>query len=73
MDDKIIMAIDALKQNIITKFGTNGFEALESFVKDPVFTSEWQKMTVAEIRQWAHDELEPFWLSALLTEPERLV
>ena len=73
IDAKSDMILESLRKNILTKFGTLGFEALEAVAKDPVFVNDWQKQTVQEIRQWAHAELEPFWLAALLSEPERLV
>ena len=49
MHEKTEMILESLRQNIIKNFGTKGFESLESLVKDPVFTSDWEKSTVKDV------------------------
>ena len=62
------MNIETLRQKILEQFGTEGFAALESVASDAIMATEWEKLTVQEIRRWAYAELEPSWVSALLAD-----
>jgi hypothetical protein len=62
-NEKIELAVEVLRHNILTTFGTRGLDALVFVRRNPQKATEWQKLTDQEIRE---EHQEPFWIDAVI-------